>query len=165
MTGQISVSTVVGVLATAVSAGIGLVFMWWGVRKATRMLFKAFRDSRTVYIIPYSSLGTACAILFLMEVLWQAILISGCRGSLDPENFFRTMQYKIGFRKEHPEYFDPDGIIVFCGGQGAGKTLSLVQYVQRLCDRYPAVKVCSNMSIDLPENIRGLSLGGCKELY
>lgn len=47
MTGQISVSTVVGVLATAVSAGIGLVFMWWGVRKATRMLFKAFRSGRT----------------------------------------------------------------------------------------------------------------------
>lgn len=47
MTGQISVTTVVGVLATAVSAGIGLVFMWWGVRKATRMLFKAFRSGRT----------------------------------------------------------------------------------------------------------------------
>ena len=47
MTGQISVTTVVGVLATAVSAGIGLVFMWWGVRKATRMLFKAFRSDRT----------------------------------------------------------------------------------------------------------------------
>ena len=31
MTGQISVSTVVGVLATLVTAGIGLVFLWWGV--------------------------------------------------------------------------------------------------------------------------------------
>ena len=29
MTSQISVSTVVGVLATLVSAGIGLVFLWW----------------------------------------------------------------------------------------------------------------------------------------
>lgn len=47
MTGQISVSTVVGVLATAVAAGIGLVFMWWGARKATAMLFKAFRSGRT----------------------------------------------------------------------------------------------------------------------
>ena len=32
MTGQISVSTVVATLATLVTAGIGLVFMWWGVR-------------------------------------------------------------------------------------------------------------------------------------
>lgn len=47
MTSQISVSTVVGVVATTVSAGIGLVFMWWGMRKAVRALFKAFRSGRT----------------------------------------------------------------------------------------------------------------------
>ena len=38
MTSQISVSTVVGVLATLVTAGIGLVFLWWGVRKAVGSL-------------------------------------------------------------------------------------------------------------------------------
>lgn len=44
MTGQISVSTVVAAVATMVSAGIGLVFMWWGVRKAARTLMAAFRS-------------------------------------------------------------------------------------------------------------------------
>ena len=29
-----------------VSAGIGLVFMWWGVRKAARTLLAAFRKGR-----------------------------------------------------------------------------------------------------------------------
>lgn len=43
MTGQISVSTVMGVVASAVGAGIGLVFAWWGVRKAARTLMAAFR--------------------------------------------------------------------------------------------------------------------------
>lgn len=46
MTGQISVSTVVTVLATLVGAGIGLVFMWWGVRKAARSLMAAFRSGK-----------------------------------------------------------------------------------------------------------------------
>lgn len=46
MTAQISVSTIVGVLATLVTAGIGLVFMWWGVRKAARSLMAAFRKGR-----------------------------------------------------------------------------------------------------------------------
>lgn len=46
MTGQISVSTVVGVLATLVAAGIGLVFMWWGVRKAVGSLMGSFRSGR-----------------------------------------------------------------------------------------------------------------------
>lgn len=46
VTDQISVSTVVGVLATLVAAGIGLVFMWWGVRKALRSLMSAFRSGK-----------------------------------------------------------------------------------------------------------------------
>lgn len=46
MTNQISVTTVVGVLATLVGAGIGLVFMWWGVRKAARSLMAAFRSGK-----------------------------------------------------------------------------------------------------------------------
>ena len=46
LTAQVSVSTIVGVLATLVTAGIGLVFMWWGVRKALSSLLAAFRKGR-----------------------------------------------------------------------------------------------------------------------
>lgn len=46
LTNQISVSTVVGVLATTVAAGIGLVFMWWGLRKAVRTIMGAFRKGK-----------------------------------------------------------------------------------------------------------------------
>lgn len=46
MTGQISVSTVVAVIASTVTAGVGLVFMWWGVRKAARALMSAFKKGK-----------------------------------------------------------------------------------------------------------------------
>lgn len=46
MTAQISVATVVAVLAVVVSACIGLVFMWWGLRKATRALMAAFKKGK-----------------------------------------------------------------------------------------------------------------------
>lgn len=46
LTNQISVSTVVGVLATVAAACVGLVFMWWGVRKAIRALMSAFKKGR-----------------------------------------------------------------------------------------------------------------------
>lgn len=46
LTAQISVSTVVGVLAVVVAASIGLVFMWWGVRKAVRTIMGAFRSGK-----------------------------------------------------------------------------------------------------------------------
>lgn len=45
LTNQISVATVVEVLAVVTGAGIGLVFMWWGVRKATSSLMAAFRKA------------------------------------------------------------------------------------------------------------------------
>lgn len=46
LTAQISVSTIVGVLTTLVVSGIGLVFLWWGVRKALRSLMAAFRKGK-----------------------------------------------------------------------------------------------------------------------
>lgn len=46
MTSQISVGTVVSVLASLVTAGIGLVFLWWGVRKAVGSLMGSFRSGR-----------------------------------------------------------------------------------------------------------------------
>lgn len=46
LTGQISVSTVVGVLATVAAACVGLAFMWWGVRKAVSALMSAFKKGK-----------------------------------------------------------------------------------------------------------------------
>lgn len=46
LTNQISVSTVVGVLASLVAACVGLVFMWWGVRKVSKALMSAFRRGK-----------------------------------------------------------------------------------------------------------------------
>lgn len=46
ITGQLSVSTVAEVLTYAAGIAIALVFFWWGVRKALRVLMSAFRKGR-----------------------------------------------------------------------------------------------------------------------
>lgn len=43
---QISVSTVVEVLAVVAGACVGLAFMWWGVRKVSRALMSAFKKGK-----------------------------------------------------------------------------------------------------------------------
>lgn len=43
---QISVSTVVEVLAVLAAACVGLAFMWWGVRKVTFALMSAFKKGK-----------------------------------------------------------------------------------------------------------------------
>lgn len=46
ITGQISVSTIMGVLASAVPIAAGMVFAWWGLRKVTRIIMGAFRKGK-----------------------------------------------------------------------------------------------------------------------
>lgn len=72
---------------------------------------------------------------------------SSLNGSKNILNIWRIRRYKKAFYKEHPSYFRPDGLIVFCGPQGAGKTLSAVQYVRELSWIYPKVKICTNVEI------------------
>lgn len=79
------------------------------------------------------------------------------KGSLDIEDFWKSIQFKRKFRKEHPEYFDPDGILVFCGSQGSGKTLSAVSYVIKLAKKYPQMILVTNVDID-PAVLNGIQV-------
>lgn len=40
------------------------------------------------------------------------------KGSRNPFEMARSLVYKMRFRKEHPDFFDPCGLMVFCGPQG-----------------------------------------------
>lgn len=68
-------------------------------------------------------------------------------GSLNPLNIFRVVWHNHMFYKTHPGYFRPEGLLVFCGEQGSGKTLSAVQYVLKLCHEYPLAILCTNVAI------------------
>lgn len=46
LTAQVSVGSIVGVLAAVVGVCVGLVFMWWGIRKVVSMLMAAFRKGK-----------------------------------------------------------------------------------------------------------------------
>ena len=69
-------------------------------------------------------------------------------GSLNPVNVARVIKHNHDFYKSHPGYFRPEGLLVFCGEQGSGKTLSAVQYVKRLCEEYPRAILCTNVQIN-----------------
>lgn len=72
------------------------------------------------------------------------------RGSLNPRHLIDEIKYQRDFRAAHPDFFDPDGAIVFCGMQGTGKTLSAVQYIHKLVQAYPECMVVSNCKLTLP---------------
>lgn len=82
-------------------------------------------------------------------------------GSKNPFNMFGVIKHDRDFRRAHPEYFDPEGLLIFCGEQGSGKTLSAVQYVKKLCEAYPFAILCTNVAIEgLPESTRVIEYNG-----
>ena len=46
ITNQVSVTTIVGVIASIAATCIGLVFLWWAIRKVVRMIMSAFKKGR-----------------------------------------------------------------------------------------------------------------------
>lgn len=63
-------------------------------------------------------------------------------------NIFKWIKYKRDFRKNHPGYFYADGLVVFTGSQGSGKTLSAVLYVKSLMEMYPEAIIVSNILLN-----------------
>lgn len=104
------------------------------------------------------------------------------RESKNPKLIYDWAKYKIQFAKEHPDYFHPEGLTIFCGGQGSGKTLSGVNYITNVMKFYPKCKLVTNVQIEeypivtfqdyvetveTPENFRTLleKKNFMKELY
>jgi hypothetical protein len=63
------------------------------------------------------------------------------------KNIIAWLRFKADFRQEHPNYFDADGLLIFVGPQGSGKTLSAVNYVYKILEAYPMSKICTNLAL------------------
>jgi len=57
------------------------------------------------------------------------------------------LKYDVIFRRDNPTYFWPDGLVVYCGPQGSGKTLSAVNYIYNLMEMYPKAKLVTNITL------------------
>jgi len=69
------------------------------------------------------------------------------KGSLNLKHPIDLIKYRIAFAKKYPFWFKPDGICVFVGPQGSGKTLSAVQYAINLLKAYPHCILVSNLQL------------------
>lgn len=74
----------------------------------------------------------------------------------------KCFKFKRDFKKEHPSYFDPEGLLIFCGSQGSGKTLSAVTYCRNILEQYPKCKFVTNVEFlePLPHDIEPIPYTG-----
>ena len=60
-----------------------------------------------------------------------------------------NLKFRRDFRRSFPNYFSPDGVILFCGSQGSGKTLSAVRYLENVLKLYPHAQIVSNIDLSI----------------
>lgn len=73
---------------------------------------------------------------------------SCCKEKFNPvKKFVKYLKYKFKFNRENPNYFGADGLVVFVGEQGSGKTLSATKYVRNLLKKYPKSKLVTNLEL------------------
>jgi len=63
------------------------------------------------------------------------------------DNGIRSMRSWKRWLADHPGYMHSEGTMIYCGPQGAGKTLSAVRYLLALMERYPNAVVCTNVGL------------------
>lgn len=54
-------------------------------------------------------------------------------------------QYALDIIEREPDYFKYQGCIIFCGRQGYGKTIGMIEYARRMQLEYPMAKCISNI--------------------
>ena len=68
-------------------------------------------------------------------------------GSKNPKNLVDCVKHTMEFNKNHPDYFKPEGITIFTGSQGEGKTLSATELARNICRDYPKCYFCTNLEV------------------
>lgn len=69
------------------------------------------------------------------------------------KSFFRRLlvdfpkQFTNDLFEKDPEFFKYQGLIVFEGRQGSGKTMSMVEFIMRMQEEYPLAKTTTNFGL------------------
>lgn len=88
------------------------------------------------------------------------------KNDLDIFNCFAVLKMRREDRKNNPYFMRTFGTCIFCGAQGYGKTLSAVEYVKKLMQKYPMCILVTNIAINsLPFNAKCIVKGDTADVF
>lgn len=110
-------------------------------------------------------IGFGFVLLFVIDVsFWYVVGL--CKGQRVDRGSVRKLPRRSAFLRifydaprryvqdifnQKPDFFKPQGLVVFTGRQGNGKTSSAIQYAMELRDTYPECKVISNTKVNFAD--------------
>ncbi len=87
----------------------------------------------------------------IVELLKGRRFKKGERRLYKKHGFFRRIfidtphQFVLDLFEKEPDFFKYQGLIIFEGRQGAGKTVSMIEFAMRIQYEFPLCKCCSNL--------------------
>lgn len=114
-------------------------------------------------IIKYGLISIFAVIAFIIFLCFVHILIGLIKGDKLPKrkqksnfknrNIFLKLFYDLpkskarDFFDKNPDSMDIHGFYLFCGSQGSGKTISAIYFMRMMLQKFPLIRVRSNISI------------------
>lgn len=108
-------------------------------------------------MVPIFALMAVCLVFYLDCMFWYMLRFS--RGDRVQSGSMRKLpkrsallrifydaprQYVADIYNRKPDFFRPQGLVIFTGRQGNGKSIAMMQYALELHDTYPRCKILSN---------------------
>lgn len=104
-----------------------------------------------IVLISLSILTVSIFIQYIYLVKFKGYKIKkGTRQPLKKPNFLYQLfvafprRYAKDMLKREPDFFRYQGLHIFCGEQGSGKTIALVEFMMRMQKEYPEAKIMTN---------------------
>ena len=125
-----------------------MINMFFGVFKG---IFNIFKFPLIFLVICLSIFIFFCAFWFIIFTLKGKRLKKGTRNFIKKDNFFIKLFFKLPKQivldifDRDPDYFRYQGCIIFEGRQGAGKTISMIEFLKRMQKEYPRALCTTNL--------------------
>ena len=112
-------------------------------------------------IILFSIFGVVALIIVLSFIHILLMIIKGSKipkrtvkSEYKKRSIFLKLFYDLpkakarDFFNRNPDSMDIHGLFMFCGRQGAGKTIAALYFIRMMLQKYPLIKVRTNISVD-----------------
>ena len=117
-----------------------------------KMIFTIIKYPLYLLLIFIAAFMFLCGIWFVIRFAQGKRLKKGTRQSVKKESFFKRIFIKLPRQfvddclNKDPDFFNYQGLIVFEGRQGMGKTISMVEFARRMQKEYPRALCASNIA-------------------
>lgn len=127
--------------------------MWAVAWNMVKMIVMLLKYPFYAFLITCAIFTFICSINIVLGLIQGKRFKKGQHYKVKKESFIKRIfvkaphQFVEDMFSRDPEFFRYQGLIIFEGRQGSGKTMSMVEFISRMQKEYPLAKVTTNFGL------------------